>query len=213
MTKPANYTDLRLVDLAREGDQEAFGALAQRHWGECVGIACNVLRDRDEAEDQAQNAILKAYQHLDQLQSRDENGFAKWLGRIVVNECRMLMRSRHRERFVFLDKVDSFPQKVRLQLRSRDLNPESALAYRQLSHVLEAELKRMPPLIRDVMSLRYLQGLFPKRVAEALGIDIKASKSRLARARQTLRECMSCHVSREGNSSKVHRVGAKDATG
>ncbi|HEY1897575.1 MAG TPA: sigma-70 family RNA polymerase sigma factor [Terracidiphilus sp.] len=204
MNKPTNYTDLQLVNLAREGDQQAFGALAQRHWRQCVAIGSNFLRDREEAKDQAQNAILKAYLHLDQLQSRDEAGFAKWLGRIVVSECRMLMRSRRRERFVFLDETYPGSKRVRSQLRSSDRDPERTFACLELNQLLKSEMKRIPPFLRDVLSLRYLQGLSRRQAARTLGVDIEALRSRLRRGRAELRVRM---------EARCGKVGVKDAIG
>jgi RNA polymerase sigma-70 factor (ECF subfamily) len=202
MTKPTNYSDLQLVDLARKGDDKAFGMLVERHWGNCVGIASHVLRDRDEAKDQAQNAILRAYQHLDQLQSQDEAGFGKWLGRIVVNECRMLMRLRHRERrFVFLDAADLAHERVPVQLRSGDDDPERIFACLEFNQLLRSEVKRIPPLLRGVISLRYLQELPRRKVAAALGINETAVKSRLVYARAELRIRLAASSALKGSQS------------
>src|ERR1700752_180768 len=95
------HRDQRLVEQARQGDQEAFSELSARHRRKCVDLACYFLRSRSDAEDVAQNALLKAYKHLDQYQGDAE--FSTWLSRIVANECLMLMRIRRRARFVYLD--------------------------------------------------------------------------------------------------------------
>ena len=198
------FTDLQLVALARKGDHEAFGALAQRHWRKCVDLGCYFLRNRGEAEDQAQNAILKAYQHLDQYQG--EADFSTWLGRIVANECLMLMRSRRRARFVYLDEAPSEVKPVPIQVPSTDPDPEGALAYLQLNQLLKSEVRRIPPLMRDVMLLRDLQGLPMRHVAATLGISVSAAKSRLVRARAELRVRMGRHC--DGLHNPLSRTAA-----
>jgi RNA polymerase sigma-70 factor, ECF subfamily len=180
-----SFTDLQLVALVRQGDDHAFGVLTQRHWRRCVDLGCYFLRNRSEAEDQAQNAILKAYQHFDQYQG--DADFSTWLARIVANECLMLMRSRRRARFVYLDEPPSDLKPVPIQLPSTGPDPEGNLAYSQLNQILQSEVKRIPPLMRDVMLLRHLQELPMKSVAEKLGISVSAAKSRLVRARAELR--------------------------
>jgi RNA polymerase sigma-70 factor (ECF subfamily) len=199
-----DFTDWQLVKMAREGDHDAFGILTQRHWRKCVDLGCFFLRNRSDSEDQAQNAILKAYQHLDQYQGDAE--FSTWLGRIVSNECLMLMRSRRRARFVYLDESPLEPKPVPIQLPSTDPDPEGELAYSQLNQTLHSEVRRIPPLMRNVMLLRDLQGLPMRHVAEKLGISVSAAKSRLVRARTELRLRMRRHCDGLSNPSPLSRT-------
>ena len=204
------FTDLQLVALVRPGDPNAFGVLTQRHWKRCVDLGCYFLRNRGEAEDQAQNAILKAYQHFDQYQG-DAN-FSTWLGRIVANECLMLLRSRRRARFVYLDELPSDLKPVPIQVPATGPDPEGNLAYAQLSQILQSEVRRIPPLMRDVMMLRDLEGLPMKNVADTLGISVSAAKSRLVRARAELRSrmqryCDGLHSPPSRTAAPLSRVG------
>jgi len=183
--------DLDLVELARQGDRNAFGELVQRHWHKCVDVGCYFLRNRSDAEDVAQSAVLKAYEHLGQYQGEAE--FSTWLGRIVANECLMLMRVRRRARFIYLDDVDAEPKSLPVQLPGSEPDPEGALGYAQLRQVLVFEMGRIPSLMRNVMLLRDIQGLPMCDVAGRLGISVSAAKSRLVRARGELRVRMARH--------------------
>ncbi len=198
-------TDRQLVEMARCGDQRAFGELAQRHWAKCVNLGCYFLRNRGDAEDQAQNAILKAYQHLDQYQGQAE--FSTWLGQIVANQCLMLMRVRRRARFVYLDESPSEPR-LPIQLAATDPDPEGDLAFVQLNQIVRSELERIPRLMRNVMLLRDIQGLPIEDVANQLGITISAAKSRLVRARSELRSRMSRHYRPTCGASALSRTAA-----
>lgn len=198
--------DSQLVDLARCGDRTAFGELVQRHWHKCVDLGCFFLRNRGDAEDQAQNAVLKAYEHLDQYQGDAE--FSTWLARIVANQCLMLMRVRRRAHFVYLDESPAEPRAVPVQLAASDPDPEGELAFTQLTQVLKLEVGRIPRLMRNVMLLRDIQGLPMRDVAEQLGITVSAAKSRLVRARAELRNRMTRHCHNLHNSSPLSRTAA-----
>jgi RNA polymerase sigma-70 factor (ECF subfamily) len=198
--------DNELVELSRQGDQAAFGDLISRHWKRCVDLACYFLRNRCDAEDQAQNAVVKAYEHLQQYQGEAE--FGTWLARIVANECLMLMRARRRARFMYLDAATSDTRALPLELPSADPDPEGELAYHQVSGVLRVEVGRIPPLMRHVIMLRDLQGLPMRYVADQLGITVSAAKSRLVRARSELRSRMSKHYRGIQDSSPLCRNAA-----
>jgi len=183
--KQTTLSDRELVQLARQGNREAFERLVQKHWRMCVDLGCVYLRDRVEAEDQAQTALLKAYQHIDQYSGDAE--FSTWLGRIVVNQCLMLMRSRRRARFIYLDEAPADPNQRTFQLPAIDRDPEGMCAYTQMHEVVQTEVSHIPPLMRHVMLLKDLEGLPMRNVADRLGISVSAAKSRLVRARAELR--------------------------
>ena len=206
ITNYVELTDPQLVERTREGDRQAFGELTRRHWRRCVDLASFFLRNRSDAEDQAQNAFLKAYQHLDQYEGDAE--FTTWLSRIVANQCLMLMRARRRARFVYLDQAPCEPRSLPVQVAAPDLDPEGELGFAQLTEVLRLEVGRIPKLMRNVMLLRDIQGLPMRDVAAQLGITVSAAKSRLVRARAELRNRMTRHCAGLRASSALSRTAA-----
>jgi RNA polymerase sigma-70 factor (ECF subfamily) len=192
VSKSPRLTDSQLLEKARAGDADSFGTLIQRHWHKCVDVGCYFLRNQSDAEDVAQTAIMKAYEHLNQYQGEAE--FSTWLARIVANECLMLLRLRRRARFVYLDDSPSEPKTVPVQLAGSEPDPEGALGFAQLREALAFEVRRIPSLMRNVVMLRDIQGLSMTDVAGRLGITVSAAKSRLVRARGELRVRMSRHV-------------------
>jgi RNA polymerase sigma-70 factor (ECF subfamily) len=206
MNENSKRTDNELVQLSLQGDRQAFGDLIQRHWRKSVDVACYFLRNRADAEDQAQNAFMKAYEHLDQYQGDAE--FSTWLARIVANQCLMLMRVRRRARFVYLDEAASEQKTLPLQLPTSEPDPEGELAYTQLTQVLRSEVKRIPSLMRNVMLLRDIEGLPMADVADQLGITVSAAKSRLVRARAELRTRMNKHYGELRDSSPLAHSAA-----
>jgi len=182
------FSDCELVETARRGEQWAFGELVQRHRHKCVGVALSYLRNADDAEDQVQSALLKAFLRLEQY--RGEAEFATWLYRIVTNECLLLMRRQRRAEFVHLDEDPSETHSLPVQLREGGPDPERELAVRQSAEVVRREVRRIPPLLREVVVLRDLRGHPLQDVADRLGITVAATKSRLLRGRTELRQRM-----------------------
>jgi RNA polymerase sigma-70 factor (ECF subfamily) len=195
----AGVADDELVVLAQAGDNTAFTELIERHQSTCKRMAVSILRDQQDAEDEVQNAFWKAYEHLGQFQQ--DAKFSTWLSRIVVNQCLMRLRKDRRARFVYLDEGVAGEDVASLDLPDRTQSPEQALAQTEVGAVLQGEIRRIPPLLRDVFILRDVEEMAMPEVAEKLGISIAAAKSRLLRARLELRQRMEKHCGRLGAAS------------
>lgn len=201
-----DQSDQMLVELARQGDKDAFGELIRRYRQKCVDLATCFLHNRGDAEDEVQNAFAKAYAHLDQYEGRAE--FVTWLSRIVTNQCLMLLRERRRVQFVYLDDSGNGQEGPPRELPAKDWDPEGELAFRQIKQVVTAEVQRLPPLLRNVMLLRDLQNLPMSAVAERLGITVPAAKSRLLRARTEVQQCMMSQHEKFGKLFSLSRSAA-----
>lgn len=192
----AGVEDEELVRLAQAGDNTAFAELVERHMATCKRLAVSILRDQQDAEDEVQNACWKAFEHLEQFQ-RDSR-FSTWLSRIVVNQCLMRLRKDRRARFLYLDEGVQGEEVARLDLPDEQPTPEGRLGQEELAHVLSTEIRRIPPLLREVFVLRDVKEMPMTDVAEKLGISVAAAKSRLLRARQELRARLERHTGRLG---------------
>jgi len=178
-------SNLELLKLAQEGDRNAFGQLISKHYQSCVNIATSIVRNRSEAEEEVQQAVWKSFQHLDQYLGEAE--FFTWLIRIVVNECRMLLRERRRARFQYIDSSQDGGRDRTAELLSRLTDPEGQALKTEMISVLEMEIRHIPPMLREVILLRDLKELPMLQVADHLGITVSAAKSRLLRGRNELR--------------------------
>jgi RNA polymerase sigma-70 factor (ECF subfamily) len=188
------HSDLELVELSRHGDASAFGELLSRHYHKCANLAGFVLRDRTGASDEVQKACWKAFEHLDQYRGKAE--FSTWLSRIVVNECRMVLRSNRRAQFVCLD---SSGNEGPLKLIADAQDPEHDLIQREMAEVVRREVRHLPTLMREVVLLRDVEGLPMPEVASRLGVTVAAAKSRLVRARLEVRSRVARHFGRGGH--------------
>jgi len=198
--------DQRLVTMSKNGDRDAFGELIRRHRSRCVNLAASILRNRGEAEEETQNACWKAFEHIDQFQGEAE--FATWLLRIVQNQCLMLIRQKRQAQFVHLDDRDPESGNEPIQLPTPDSDPEGALGKHEVLRVLRIEIRRIPPLLRNVMLMRDVQQLPMQDLAARLGITVPAAKSRLLRARAELRLRMLRHCTQTGPWSLMAHMAA-----
>ncbi len=178
--------DSELVRAAQSGQEEAFAELVRRYQSASLKLATAVLRNREEAEDEVQNAMCKAFRYLNQF--KQESEFATWLRRILLNQCFMRLRQLRRFSLVHLDSATLNDSVLHdLGLFAIEESPEQKIAREQMAHILDQEIGRMPSLLRSAIVLRDVQQLSMPSMAEQLGITVGAAKSRLRRARAELR--------------------------
>lgn len=196
VVKYDGHTDDALVMLCQRGDNQAFAELMKRNQSTAMKLALSILHDRQDAEDEVQNAFWKAYEHINQFQ-RDAK-FSTWLTRIVVNQCLMRLRQTRRARFYYLDDALVGDDVMTLDLPDQALTPEQQMGQNELSDVLVHEIRRIPPLLRNVFLLRDVEQRPMEEVADTLGISVAAAKSRLLRARAELRSRLLKHCGQVG---------------
>ena len=166
-------SEAELVERAKRGDQDAYGELVHAYQGIAFRTAYLLTGSAADAEDAAQDAFVKAYQHLATFDSRYR--FYSWMYRILVNECLNVNRDRRSE-----EPLDSFT--------AGGIDPfDSAVAAERVVQVNMA-LEQLTPEYRAVVVLRHFGGQSYGEIAEALGIPEKTVKSRLYTARQQLGE-------------------------
>jgi RNA polymerase sigma-70 factor (ECF subfamily) len=160
-------TDAVLVHRARGGDRDAFAALVERHHATLV--ACCRRMVGDAAPDAAQDAVLTAMLSLDRL--RDAGKFGPWLVGIGLNACRAMLRERSPAPAPDASSPD----------------PADVVAERELSARVRAAIAELPRGQREAVTLFYLAGLTQAEAAAHLGIPPGAVKTRLHKARASLR--------------------------
>lgn len=184
-------SDISLVESCQGGNKEAFDELMRRYHPAALKVALSIVRDRQDAEDEVQNAFWKAFEHIQQFHK--DAKFSTWLTRIVVNQCLMKLRRARRARYTYIDEVVVGEEIVSLDLRDERETPEQELGRGEVAAALYQEIRRTPPLLRNVFLLREVKQMPMPEVAEQLGISVAAAKSRLLRARAELRHRMKRH--------------------
>lgn len=168
-------SDAALAVRAGRGDAAAFRTLVNRHLASIVAIARRMLRDDAEAEDVAQEAMLRLWRAGAELEL-GPMGARPWLRRVVANLCIDRIRAVQRT-----EVTDEVPEEEAPggQLRG--------LLDRELSVRVDAALKRLPERQRLALTLFHFEGLSQLEVAEIMGVSDEAVESLLARGRRTLK--------------------------
>lgn len=194
MKETHELTEFELVERARNHDAEAFAELMRRNSSPSFRLALSVLKDRQDAEDEVQNSFLKAWRALATFQF--ESKFSTWFRTIVLNQSLMRLRSARRVRIDSLDNDgdESAPREI----AAAALSPEDELARKELAVELQAEIRRLPSKLREILLLRDFEELSVEDTAARVGISTPAAKSRLARARALLRQRMERHANQRG---------------
>jgi RNA polymerase sigma-70 factor, ECF subfamily len=159
-------------------------------------MAMTILRNRDEAEDEVQNALWKAYTHLPLF--NHQSTFSTWVIRIVINHCLMRYRRTRRVPIVSYESTGISGERFATHEPVQAETPEHTLGRKELRNVLRAELRRIPRFLRAPLEMRYLQDRTLEDIARDLGITVAAAKSRLHRAQGYLRSRMLRHCGSRG---------------
>jgi RNA polymerase sigma-70 factor, ECF subfamily len=178
-----------LVSMAKLGDSDAFVELSKRHSGKILRTIYRVTRNWHDAEDALQDAMLRAFSHLKDFQ--EKSSFYTWLTRIAINSALMILRKKRGcNELSFGGIDDSGDNYERWEVKSPAENPESRLARKEREELLRDAVLRLPQVLREVVELQQAKGYSLRETAEALGISVPAVKSRLSRARATLRTAL-----------------------
>jgi RNA polymerase sigma-70 factor (ECF subfamily) len=170
-------SDDQVVSRVLAGQTALFEVLMRRHNERLYRAARAILRDESEAEDVMQETYVRAYGHLRQFDHRAK--FSTWLTRIAVHEA--IARARHRGRYMTMDaERASGPMSIAA-------DPERQAFARELGHLMEAAIDRLPDGAREVFVLRQVEEMSTEEVAYVLDVSEAVVKTRLSRARAALR--------------------------
>lgn len=167
--------DAALVAAAAGGDAAAFRSLVDRHLSGVIAVARRMLRDEAEAEDVAQEAMLRLWRSAEGLDV-GALGLRPWLRRVVSNLCVDRMRSGKR-----LVVVDEVPE------QAEQATQQSELEAQDTSQRVDAALKALPDRQRTALTLFHYEGLSQIEIGQIMGISDEAVESLLARARRSLK--------------------------
>lgn len=177
--------DMELVDRARSGDTEAFGVLIDRYQDKIYGLTYHMSGSREEAEDLAQDAFVRAYKALDRFKGK--SSFYTWLYRIAVNRTLNVLKKKKRRQSVSLDDMDQSVERdpAYMLISSKD-SPVRGTSLNELQEKLNAALMTLSDKHRIVVVLHDIEGLPHDEIAEITKSSSGTVRSRLHYARKQL---------------------------
>lgn len=191
-----------LLASARAGDSAAFERLIMPHWDALLRMTQRILRNREDAEDAVQTALLDAFRNLNGFHGCSR--FSSWLTRIALNAALMRLRVTRRKKETSLDDVTGADEpRPRFQIAETRLNPEQEYLSKEHRVLLQKGLKKLRPIDFEVLHLRGVQELSAEETARILGLPVNTIKSRLHRARRKLARHVGSIVARKRHCPTV----------
>lgn len=178
-----------LIAEARRGDLDAFNRLVLAYQDMAYNLAYRLMGDSDSAQDAVQDAFISAYHHLGSYRG---GSFKAWILRITTNTCYDELRRRKRRPVTSLEPTDDQGDEIESPawLADPDESPEEAAMRAELNRAIQGCLEELSLEFRTVVILVDIQGLDYQEAAQAIRKPVGTVKSRLARARLRLRECL-----------------------
>jgi RNA polymerase sigma-70 factor, ECF subfamily len=181
--------DMELIRAILQGNRDLYHELIRPHERTIYLTAYSLLRDEADAEDVAQEAILKAYRALATF--RGASRFGTWLVSIVCNEARGKLRKNSR---VYIESYEEEVEVTPALLTDWREIPSESLERKELVEKIEDAIKELPSTYREVFVLRDRDELGIHEIAEILGITENLVKVRLHRARMMLQKCLAPYL-------------------
>ena len=161
---------MNLIEEAKNKDPDAFDQLMKTQLQKMYRIAISMLQNEEDAADAIQETVLRCWQKIGQL--KNDEYFQTWLIRILINQCKDILRDR--KKLVFIEEI-----------------PEIAHEDIYFSNEWKEVLRRLNEKNRIVMELYYVDGFSTKEIAEMLHISDMSVRSRMTRGRKQLEQILS----------------------
>jgi RNA polymerase sigma factor (sigma-70 family) len=181
--------DESLVAAAKTGEHSAYIELCRRHSTRTLRTVQRITRNFEDAEDAVQESLMKAFAHLGSFDGR--SAFSSWLTRIAINSALMKLRKRRNNPEFSLDTPGEYDNSCAFELAETSISPEERVIQHEREHRLHHAVSRLSPNLRGVMEIRQSNDASIEEIAEALGISVAATKSRMLRAKAALRTSLS----------------------
>lgn len=183
--------DRMLVDRFKGGDSTAFDQLVTRYWDRIYAMTNQLLRNQQDAEEVTQDAFIRAHRGL--VNFRGDSAFSTWLYQIATNLARnryWYWWRRKRDKSISFEAPVSGENDTTLAeiIPAEQETPEDATVTQEFVNRVAVCMEELNEKHREILILRNVQNLAYEEIAEILGISVGTVKSRIARARESLRE-------------------------
>jgi RNA polymerase sigma-70 factor (ECF subfamily) len=186
-----------LVRQSKEGNEEAFASLVKKYKTKVFNLAWSLTRDRETADDLAQEVFIKAYLALPKFQFKSE--FGTWLYRITVNQVKDYLRKKSKMSKMLLAKTKEIP----LVQENEMIKKEKEQISEQRRKFVHQCLQTIPEKYKVILSLRDIQGYSYEEITKILKISPGTVDSRLHRARKMLRKKLAPFFIQKGGNHEM----------
>ena len=189
-------TEQELVRAAQKGGQDAFAQLVEQNQGKIYNLCYRMTGNPEDAADLTQEAFLNAWRGLSKFGG--QSAFSTWLYRLASNACIDFLRREKRRNALSMTLDEEEGENGReAQIPDERYSPHRELERKEAHEALQRGLTSLSPEHRQVLLLREIQGLSYTEIAQCLGLEEGTVKSRIARARLSLKD----YLQKSGNFS------------
>lgn len=178
--------EFELIQQFKKGDNSAFRQLVERYQDSVINVSYRFLRNKEEAEEIAQETFLKVYLSANSYQPKTK--FSTWLFKIVVNSC--LNKLRDKKKFSFSQLEENLPAPTEEQ-------PDKSLEREELKKLVKEAIDSLPENQRTVILLNQYEGFSYQDTAKILDCSVSAVESRLFRAKENLKKILAEHIKKD----------------
>jgi RNA polymerase sigma factor (sigma-70 family) len=181
--------ELSLISAAKKGDLDSFNCLVLSYQDQVFSHAYRMMGEEEAAADATQDAFISAFRNLHSFRG---GSFRAWLFRIVTNACYDELRRRKRRPSTSLEPLDDAGEEIESPAWLADPSdtPEQRIERLELEKGIQRCLDDLPDDFRAVVVMVDVNGLDYVEAAESIGKPVGTVKSRLARARGRMRDCL-----------------------
>jgi RNA polymerase sigma-70 factor, ECF subfamily len=199
--------EAELIRRVKSGEHDLFYELIQPYEGRVFATAMAILRNEADAEDIAQDSILKAFRHISQF--RGEAKFSTWLLQITINEARMRKRRMTIRAMESINEADEEGDYRPREFADWREIPSESLERKEVRNALMVALNTLEEKYRSVFVMRDIQHLSIEETSKVLDITQASVKTRLLRARLMLRDLLSPGLNGHWTSKLAFAKGVK----
>lgn len=185
-TIPVKEEDRELIVRARKGNEAAYRALLEKYERPVFNICLRMMRNREEAQDLAQDAFTKVFSMLDRY--NPTYAFSNWLFKITSNLCIDSIRKRRVDTLPMDEPVHSDGGDFERQYESPSDDPSQVFDKTEKMRVLSRAIDNLPEHYRIMIVLRHQEDLSYEEIAQSLDVPLGTVKARIHRAREMLKQ-------------------------
>lgn len=177
---------LERINQVLKGDHNAFGEIVEIYKDKVFQICFRMLGNRQEAEDLAQEAFVRAYVNIRSFNIQMK--FSTWLYRIATNLCIDRLRKKKPDYYLDAEVAGTEGLNMYSQIASDMAKPEEEVESLELQETIQVEIMKLPEKYRSVIVLKYIEELSLKEISEILDLPVGTVKTRIHRGREALRK-------------------------
>jgi RNA polymerase sigma-70 factor (ECF subfamily) len=183
--------ELEIIEKVKRGESKYFAEIITKYKKVVFGHAYNFLRNKEEAEDAAQEIFVSVYNNLKNF--RGDSKLSTWIYRITVNTCKNRLKQLQRARGQMAEEsyeegAEEKPSLVDGLKEKEEKEPDKSYASEEVRKTVYKRIDELTGEQRQVIMMRDVEGLSYEEIGQVLRISVSAVKSKLFRARENLRE-------------------------